>query len=131
MGIDIKIEGIEKTIRKLKRLPEETLITELHDILNKCESGLINEMRSRAPVDTGLLRGDIETLSKGVGKKGMIVNVGVKYGHGKANHAHFQEFGTRFHGAQPFMRPAADIMRIKAAQYFTDGLNRAIEKVKR
>ncbi len=62
-------------------------------------------MKARAPVRTGNLRRSITHRVLGDGKRWYaLVGTNVKY-------AIFQEYGTRFHVAHPFMRPALDELR--------------------
>lgn len=57
--------------------------------------------KSHAPVDTGHLRRSIthQLVDGGTENQHALVGTNVSY-------AIFQEFGTRFHVAHPFMRPA-------------------------
>ena len=55
-----------------------------------------------APVDTGNLRASIHGRVEG--------RVGI-VGTGPVKYAEFQEYGTRFMPAQPFLRPAIDAYR--------------------
>lgn len=75
-----------------------------------------NQAKALAPVDKGQLRGSI--MWKGTKKSGGLTDgskltVRPKSGYivGSATeHAVYQEFGTRKMSAQPFLRPAIDII---------------------
>ena len=56
-----------------------------------------------APVDTGELRDSIEWLVTSIANA--IVEAEIRVG---AKHGVFQEFGTIYHQAQPYLRPALD-----------------------
>jgi HK97 gp10 family phage protein len=62
-----------------------------------------NIARTLAPVDTGRLRSSI-TASKGADSGGVYVEIGTN-----VEYAIYQEFGTRYMAAQPFLRPAVAI----------------------
>lgn len=63
-------------------------------------------MEQRAPVRSGQLRDNIEIGKVKIEKEARVkIPVGPN---SKAFYGLFQEFGTRHHAAQPFMRPAAD-----------------------
>lgn len=59
-----------------------------------------------APVDTGRLRGSISHSAPKVDGKGLYILIG-----SDVEYAIYQEFGTRYMGAQPFLRPALDVVR--------------------
>lgn len=59
-----------------------------------------NLARFYCPVDTGRLRSSIQA-TKGHDGSGPFVDIGTN-----VNYAGFQEFGTRYMAAQPYLRPA-------------------------
>lgn len=60
---------------------------------------IAQDARARAPVDTGFLKGSIESVSLATGKSAEV-RVGAYYGP-------YVEFGTYKMAAQPFLYPAA------------------------
>ena len=90
----------EKAIRKLAGGPEirGALIV----------AGQIGETSAKqhAPVDTGNLRRSITHEVTAVGEENPFVRVG-----SNVSYAVFQELGTRFHPAHPFLRPAIEELR--------------------
>lgn len=58
--------------------------------------------KSRAPVDTGLLKNSIEAVEED--KLEWVVEVHAEYGA-------YVEFGTRYTAAQPFLTPAVEEVR--------------------
>jgi len=124
----VQMEGLQEALRKMKKLSTEALHEELRPVARQASQMLLDESRTRAPVDKGFLKSDIEILNADVGNRGMVVRVGVRYGSGKANHAHLQEFGTSFHGAQPFFRPAMDSKRQAIIELFKKAAENAVKK---
>lgn len=67
---------------------------------------LADEIRARAPVDTGALRDSIAVELNSATSSGEVV-VGGNGAHGSTHYAMFKEFGTVYMPAEPFMRPGA------------------------
>lgn len=67
-----------------------------------------NEAKARVPVRTGTLRRSINTEVREQGNR-VIAQVGPN-----TEYAAFIEFGTSRMAAQPYMRPALDLMRAQA-----------------
>lgn len=86
------------------RLPQiaDALRPRAEAIVAKTALDIQEGAQSRAPVRTGTLKGSIQ--AKRVGPLHWEVWVGVDYGI-------YVEHGTRFMGAQPYMRPAVDAVR--------------------
>ena len=68
-------------------------------------SHLEGEIRERAPVDTGHLRGSYGHIVQG-GDKGAVAHVGTN-----VEYAAAQEYGTVHQGGTPHVRPALDANR--------------------
>ncbi len=70
-------------------------------------AGQIGETAAKdhAPVDTGNLRRSITHEISGSGED-MFVRIGTNVSYGA-----FQELGTRFHPAHPYLRPAIEVLR--------------------
>ena len=80
---------------------------------------IYDEMRTRAPVESGGLKNAIFRYRvKDNSKVESVFFIGVN--HIKAPHWHFFELGTRFMSARPFIRPSYDAKIAKAAQRATD-----------
>ncbi len=98
-GLTLKIDP--RKVAKLTGTKDaQTMIT---IVAQETES----QMKSFAPVRTGNLRRSITHRVFIDGKSwAALVGTNVKY-------AIFQEYGTRFHPAHPFMRPAIEAIRRK------------------
>lgn len=94
------IEGIPALESALRRK-----VAELHEAaaegVREEVDAIKSDAQSRAPVDTGELRGSIEPESEGL--TGTVTTT--------SRHAGFMEFGTSKDEAQPFMKPAAEKAR--------------------
>jgi HK97 gp10 family phage protein len=92
--------GVTITIR-LDRIPE--FIRRLPEAGEQLASAVAQEIgtdaQSRAAVDTGYMRDHIEVNKTGQGAYEI---------HSAAPYSGFVEEGTRYMGAQPFMRPACE-----------------------
>lgn len=123
MSITIRISPVE--IAKLK-LAMDTFGKKVSDaqakVVAKYTLLVEAEAKRRAPVATGRLRASIHHILSRAGSNAVqritqgFVRDGVDYG------IH-QEYGTRFHGAQPFLRPAL----LKYQDAFIKELKEAIE----
>ena len=107
-----------------------------------------NQAKALAPTDMGLLRNSIMAKSSTDQTSGFNNQSGEKANQelrdlpanksahvGTAtNYAIYQEFGTSKQGAQPFLRPAVDLVANKKstqeviAKYFTEELNKSTKK---
>jgi hypothetical protein len=96
--------------RKLRRLLPDSIRDEIRVVMNSSADQLLEAMRANAPKDEGDMA---EQAHKVVSRDGLSAKIG--YG----NQAGFrrqwkrggfkalwQEYGTRFHGANAFIRPA-------------------------
>lgn len=71
-------------------------------VVRKAALDLEGHAKGRAPVDTGFLRSSIQAVQ--VGPLHWQVRVGADYGV-------YVEYGTRYMAAQPYLNPAADLIR--------------------
>lgn len=80
---------------------------------------IYDEMKTRAPVDSGTLKNAIFRYRlKENNKDESVFFIGVN--HIKAPHWHFFELGTRHMAAKPFIRPTYDAKIAQAAKRATD-----------
>lgn len=130
-GRYVSIGGASELEKVLKKLPKEV-----------GEQVMISALRSGA----GVIKKEAKaTAPRGVGKKGRyfrqlfesitvrkVSRRGetpmVKVSVGDAFWGMFQEFGTRFHGAQPWLRPAFDATQGNALAKIGKQLGKAISK---
>ncbi len=99
---DFKVELDDKAI---KRLTGGTDIRRALEIIGQAGE---DSAKRHAPVDTGNLRRSITHEVGQLDESTPFVRIGTN-----VRYAIYQELGTRFHPAQPFMRPAAaDVGRL-------------------
>ncbi len=92
---NFSIKGQDVLLRKLKRNMQKTAVKE---IVKKHTANMQVQAQKLAPVDTGNLKRSIRLeLLKG-GMAGAVIS--------PADYSGYQEFGTRFMAAQPYMGPA-------------------------
>lgn len=84
------------------------------DALRRAARGIVDDMQSRAPVDTGTLRDSISFRED----EGSITIIA------KAEHAAFVEYGTIHMREQPFFHPTMDEWRSKIVDYVVAELNK-------
>lgn len=134
----MKIHGLAELDRALQQLPKDVAKKELRGALMagalivergaeerapvRAEPGYIQ--RSFGPTGRGFLK---RSVRRGVQKRSqasMTVAVGI----GRAFWGMFQEFGTRFMPARPWLRPAWDATKERAAKTIGEELGKRIEK---
>lgn len=98
MKVDIKFKG-DLVLEAALESAEKEVRNQVLEVLTKtAESGKVRA-KYYAPVDTGFLKANIVTDLSGLSELNAKI-------HSKAPYSGFQEYGTRFMAAQPFMRPA-------------------------
>lgn len=98
------VKGIEALEKKLGRVMSQVEAQVLAEAGAAAAEILQGGMSMRAPRDTGELASDIE--AELIIRRGHVI---ARVGPAKGSfYGMFQEFGTRFHAAQPFVRPTLD-----------------------
>lgn len=105
--IHVRIRSHDKNNAILARLSRRRLLPAAKKAAAEALAILADEMRARAPVDTGALRDSIEVEPPTGNFPGGRVIVGGNGAAGSTFYGVFVEFGTVYQPAQPFMRPAA------------------------
>lgn len=138
----VKVEGLAELEREMTQLSKSAGRRVLRSSLQKSTPELINEMKSRAPVDSGALRDSITASSK-LGKaqarrhrkmfkddrSAVEFFVGPSYNLGAGGrHGHLLEFGTVKMSPQPFMRPAFDSDKMRLLGRVEDNLRQELNK---
>lgn len=72
------------------------------DCVRQCADGIRDAAQSAAPVLTGALRSGIDVEGAG---RSVVVKASSLDGGGEREYAAYNEYGTRYMSAQPFMRP--------------------------
>ena len=118
----VRIEGLDRLRRKLGVLND----AERAAARTEVKRGALHiqaEAKRRAPVDTGRLRNSITHEERDDGLAA-VIGTNVEY-------APYQEFGTRFHAAQPFLLPAFELERPQFMRRLQRELERANREVSR
>ena len=143
----MKIEGLEQLRRALRELPEKLQSRVLSGAVAGGARVVLKEARARVRVDTGLLRRMLRaTRGKRNGSEAAaFVTVrrlskkkiaAYKRASGKAGSANvldpfywsILEFGKTTRTAHPFIRPAFEVTKAKAAEEIKNALRKGIEK---
>ena len=104
MAIYTKVEGIEEILKELRQVEGEARQCVV-DVLKKETKPVVEDVRSRAPKDTGAMARGIKrsvsrkNLEAKVSAGGTVRGVDTYY-------AQFVEFGTKYMPARPFLYPA-------------------------
>jgi HK97 gp10 family phage protein len=119
MRITVTVRGVPEVQRALESLPDAVRREAAMQVLTEAAEPIAAAARSRAPVRTGKLRDSIvvSATAKGLAIRGSVAGDAATVFVGSTSSlAHFQEYGTAHHGAQPFMRPAFDAQGQAAAR---------------
>jgi len=125
----VTITGLKELEQKLrdetKKVAKRTLRRAAKDAADIWE----NAISERAPALTGFLRSQITMSSKAQGGDEGFLQVMVGPSK-KAYYGIFQEFGTRFMKAQPFMRPAFEQTKDEVLDAFVTNLKYELNALK-
>lgn len=95
MSVNVRVSGLRSTLAFFELLkPRVEAATQ--GVINTYAYKIEHTAKRLAPVDTGRLRSSITTVLKRLAAE---VGTDVEY-------AIYQEYGTRYHEAQPFLLPA-------------------------
>lgn len=153
MARSVRVEGLKELQRALKELPKATQGAVLRRILLRAAEPMRSDAEAQAPEDIGVLKGSVEQsfrltarqrrlagksavrLQDGSFRAAKSTGAEVYVGPGARDRQKapppqglLQEFGTRNHAAQPFLRPAWDAHRQQALETIATELGSEIEK---
>jgi len=113
--IDLKFsfDGDKKLIENLKKISRTASGRALRQAAKQGAEIIVQEAKRRAPVDTGTLRKSIRSKFGKRSSDSVTVEIGPS---SKAYYGYFVEFGTSRMAAQPFLRPAIDEHKQRAAE---------------
>jgi HK97 gp10 family phage protein len=127
-----RTRGFDVLSRKLAKLPPAMTET-LRRELNAAALRILAEAQARVPVDTGKL---IEALTIKLTRNGLKVSVGVQGAPAKNRvpYYFYVEFGTNPYGkhpvkAQPYLRPAAKLVRAEFRARIQEALRSTAQQV--
>lgn len=109
---DIKIVGMEKLQRKLKK---NVRMDDVKRVVRHNGAEMQAKAQQNAPVDTGHLK---RSIGLEITDSGMSAEV-----EPTAEYAPYPEFGTRFMEAQPYLKPAFDDQK----ERFKKDMNKLVE----
>lgn len=129
----MRIEGLRQVDEALKELPRATSKNVVRRVLRKRAEPMAFLAANLAPVDEADLANSMEVSTRldrrqrrgGSRQDRVEVFVG-----SSSPLAHLQEFGTRHHAAQPFMRPAFEQLKYRVLDGIQKDLLDEIEKAK-
>ena len=98
-----KVYGIEEMERNVEKL-NTAMVAGQKEVTIEAAKELALDIKSRAAVDKGLMRDEIDAIVDDQTGEAFIKT-------GRAHHWVLLEFGTRFMAADPFIRPAIARMR--------------------
>lgn len=132
MSFTVELVGMRELEQNLKQLPKAIKRRVALNALRKGGEPIAKMARALAPVEQGNLREGINvlaTLSRSqAADKGSVAPVEMYVGAGQHPQAITQEFGTWFHPAQPFLRPAWESQRMTALDLIGAHLGLEIDK---
>lgn len=123
-----RIEGLRDLEKTLMDLPRATRKNTMRRVLKNTGQILAADARRRAPRDEYNLLESIDVLSTARPPQRKKSDLEVYVGPGRHPQAITQEFGTFFHKAQPFMRPAWDATQTKILRELEFSLFDEVEK---
>ena len=94
-SITIQVKGAEEVVKKLK---EKGDLSKIRQIVALNGAELQQKAQKNAPVDTGQLRRSIQLDIRDAGMTAVVS--------ANTDYAAYQEYGTRYMTAHPFLRPA-------------------------
>lgn len=130
-----KVEGLKELETALKELPKATGKNVLKRVLIKAGQPIAASAERHAPRLRGKLQMSIGTGTKLSRRQSRLhrkeSTVEIFAGAGALAQSITQEFGTSFHPAQPFMRPAWDENQKPSYDSIRDDLAAEIEKARK
>jgi HK97 gp10 family phage protein len=133
-----EIEGIDQIVYDLNVFGERGII-EVEPYVDKAGDILLNKTREKVPINTGALKKSLflkRTRTRKVGYKNILTwgddvrayAAPLEFGHGLVYMGHPT---LKFVKAKPFLRPAADESKEKVYQTITNGINKALDTLRK
>jgi HK97 gp10 family phage protein len=119
-----RIDGLKDIQDRLARIVSNVTGREMKAVYVEAAGIVADDIRARAPEDTGLLKRAIFVGSGDLNKPNALVGVGYR----KAPHAHLVEYGTVKMAARPFVRPALSANGPQVAEFIRAGLLKIIDR---
>ena len=117
--IEVQVEIDDKKVQEMLKKMNPAIRQALSRFLTKAGIIVKSSAKANAPVDTSRLRGSISSRPEGI--RQVIIGPNVDYGI-------YQEFGTKYMKAQPYMRPALQDNLGNIRDIFIREINLAIQR---
>lgn len=111
MKVTVKTTGLRELERELFKLKGSTAKSNTRAAMKEALEPMAKAARAKAPLREGDLRESVEITSRVRPAQSKKSDLEMYMGPGRDPQAITQEFGTFFHRAQPFMRPAWDAQK--------------------
>ena len=135
MRIRVEIKGSKELQNALKKIPKNATRRSLAKAAKAGAEPILRSAKQKAPVDTGRLRDSLRSTFAYQSSRAARVQVASNLkpeGGSRHSYDYYQEFGTSFHPAQPFMRPAVDEQHDNAVEQTRKTMEEAVlEEVKK
>lgn len=144
-NVRIRTEGFAELAERLKQLGPRVAKNALRRAVSSGAAVVRNDARSRAPVDTGEMKKDIQIKREKDERGSFMAKYAVFVRSGKKSRMSgrardvqkdsfywkFLEYGTSKMPAQPFMRPAFEARKEEALKVIGEKLDEGIQKAAR
>ena len=127
--MSVTIRGMKTLERRMKALADNTRGELLRQAALAGADVVREEAQRLAPKRTGKGAANIETTAKLDSSSRAVADIG--YDKKDAWHMLFQELGTKFHSAQPHLRPALDTKKGESMHEVGRVLKRGIDAARR
>lgn len=117
--VEVRIDIDDKRVKEMLKKMSPAIQQALARFLTKAGLVIKSSAKALAPVDTSNLRGSISSRPEGI--RQVIIGPNVDY-------AIYQEFGTKYMKAQPYMRPALEDNLGNIRDIFIREINLAIQR---
>ena len=121
MSLTFKIEGGKELQRALSKIPLKFEKRIAKSAVRAGAAVILKEARLRVPVDDGVLKKSLRVVARrsrrhSYSLASVVTRQGKKWQAQRMDawYAHIIEFGSKFHSARPFMRPALDTRAAEA-----------------
>ncbi|MDX1388471.1 MAG: HK97 gp10 family phage protein [Acidobacteriota bacterium] len=128
MTVRVKVDGLKEINRKLQRLPAHVRGRHMAAALMRGAEPIRRDAEANAPVLSGNLSRGMQKDVEETEPTHAVVAVGPEE---EDFYGIFQELGTKYHAAQPFLEPAFDANARKAIDIVADDLGRRVERAAR
>ena len=132
--VRFEVQGLQELESAMNQLTKAQNKAAIKKALRAAAKPVVSPAKGPAPVLTGKLKKSLKVGDKLNRRQGPIHRAGMRDGDvdmhigAGAMHAHFQEFGTRHHNPQPYLRQAWDGAKTKVLSELKRALWENIQK---